>query len=110
MNKLILMLCMICCATVFAKQPKIITVKSVEVGDYCWLTTKAEKSKTYLVDVAENKNMCQSGDSAVETKLWKGKKLKITTKMTQICEHLPPCEKGDKMIDQDSVVDFDVIK
>ncbi len=90
-------------------------MKSVEVGDYCWISGTENKNNkiietNYVVNTRPDKNLCLSNDSLKETQLWQGKKLEITTKKIKICQHIPPCEAHEEMIAADSITDFKVVK
>lgn len=112
------LLLLICPMTAIASShynPTIFTVKSVEVGDYCWITgsqtiNKKIKINTYLVNTPAEKQTCLSGDSQIETKAWKGKQLIIKTQIQKICQHNPPCEETDTMINTPAITAYQEIK
>lgn len=98
-----------------AKSSEIFTVNSIEVGDYCWATGflsngTTKKKETFLLNTDASKKICQSGDSQQETKQWQGKKWKIKTKSMEICEHIPPCDQGDKTKMVKGIFDFEEVK
>lgn len=92
---------------------QILHIRSVEIGDYCWISgyiNNKTAQKKFLINVPSEKSLCSTGDSEQETKQWKGKKIKIKTKNIEICEHLPPCGKNDRMFKTPAIVDYELVK
>lgn len=107
----ILSLCASLSLPIFAKTSNqaIFIVETNNCGDYCWITGTVQQGKqaikkTFLVRAPK-----LMADTPESEKSWPGKRLKITTATTQMCEHNPPCQKGDTFRQVDVITGFKVL-
>lgn len=96
------------------KLSEIIIVQSCSMGDYFWISGSVQHGKSFIeknylmnTEIKKDQDICPNTEGK---KIVNGKRIKITTIATKICEHTPPCEKGDSMTPATAIVSYEILE